>query len=150
MNTASKHLLAAPRVFIVDVRDVLLRFSPGSPALWYLYEKDPVLTDFIRKFTIQNIIAAEFADYADVPSETNVWAFIEHMFPTGTGEFEESYSAMDGFMLLVDMVVEAVDILLERRLACYGASSSINEYRFDSWINPHSVAFAHRSFIPPR
>lgn len=145
----SKQHQVAP-IFIIDIQDVLLRFSPGSPALWYLYEKDPILTDFVRKFTIQNIVAAEFADYADVPNETNVWAFIEVMFPCGTGEFEESYTAMDGFMLLVDMVVEAVDVLLESRLANYGISHLVNEYRFESWINAHSVAFAHRSFVPAK
>lgn len=139
-----------PQVILIDLSRILWEYSPNTTPMAWLYNDLPVLRRFVEQFTIHNVIAAEFVNYYDNPSDSLIWEFIENKFPDGTEEFENDPNAVSGFSLIVDMLVEETDLLLRDRFKHYGLEHCYTDYLFDHWIDTRTAAFVHINFDPSK
>lgn len=135
-----------PDVLVFELRDLLLRYSPSSNYPWIGYRRDEVLRQFVRQFTVADIIEANFVNHYDHPSASSLWEHVEAKFPNGTGEFEDSTDAMVNFELLSDIITEEVDGYIRARLGCLYSDVTSADYLFDKWITRTAATFTHKDY----
>lgn len=135
-------------IFIVDLRWVIEKYSPTKKFGWWGYVADSVLRDFVRRFTIQNIISAEFVEHYDYPKEDLIWTVIEAHFPCGTGAFEENPDTTLAFELLVDELTADVFHYLNERMSRMEIKTNPMDMLFEKWISPTAAIFVDKNFDP--
>lgn len=135
-------------VLIIDLVAVIKKYNPCLRGGWWGYVNDSILRDFVRRFTIQNIVAAEFVDHYDHPREDLIWTVIEAHYPTGTGAFEKNHDSMMAFDLLVDDITTDVFHYLKERMERSNIRTSPMDMLFEKWISPTAAIFVDKNFDP--